>query len=194
MSEPRSQGNARRVLLEERLIGYLDPGAERFLLPINEAGLRTTSSCTGRVTLVEGEWHWLRDEARIVFKTHNEVSLADVARFLARPFDYLWLKVTGPILHVKLPNIVCASPVLQASRDAGFKHSGLIAISEEVIVELVSAVQISAPLKVKGVVTVDPRTLSELVDIANSALRNGWARLGKLSQLLSRLDCQQRTT
>jgi len=48
---PRSSGSPdiKHVLLEERLIGYLDPGAEKFLKPINEGGLTTTSSCTGRI-------------------------------------------------------------------------------------------------------------------------------------------------
>ncbi|MGC9210128.1 MAG: tRNA(Phe) 7-((3-amino-3-carboxypropyl)-4-demethylwyosine(37)-N(4))-methyltransferase [Acidilobus sp.] len=191
---PGSQSDFRRVLLEERLVGYLDPGAERYLIPINEAGIRTSSSCTGRATLVEGEWHWLRDEARIVFKTHSEVSTADIARFLSGPFENLWLKVTGPILHVRLPELGCAARVLQAAREAGFKHSGVISLGKEVVVELLSAVQITIPLKINGVYVVDPRSLGQVVDMTNRALRNGWARLERLSQLLSALDCRQRTS
>ncbi len=179
----------RRVLLEERLIGYLDPGAESYLVPINEGGLRTTSSCTGRITLVEGRWHWLRGGARIVYKSHREVRLAVIATLIARPFDHLWLKVTGPILHVRLPDIDCVHPVLEASRAAGFKHSGVISVKDEVVVELMSAVQISSPLKIHGRVVIDPRSLGELVAEANEALRSGWVRLERLSQLLSRLGC-----
>ncbi len=185
--------DARRALLEERLVGYLDPGAERYLLQINEGGLRTTSSCTGRITVVEGRWHWLRDGARIVYKAHREVEPSILAMLIARPFDDLWLKVTGPILHVRLPDVECVPHVLEASREAGFKHSGAISVKEEVVVELMSAVQISFPLKMRGKVLVDPRSLRDLVEEANEALRDGWARLERLSALLSRLDCRQRT-
>lgn len=183
----------KRVLFEERLIGYLDPGAEDYLLPINESGLRTTSSCTGRIAVVEGKWHWLRDGARIVYKSHREVEPAVIASLVVRPFDNLWFKVTGPILHVRLPGLDCVHPVLEASRAAGFKHSGVISVKDEVVVELMSAIQISAPLKIDGKIVVDPRSLRELIAEANEALRSGWARLERLSQLLSRLGCPSTT-
>ncbi|MCG2881886.1 MAG: hypothetical protein RXN29_01645 [Acidilobus sp.] len=190
---PRSSGSPdiKHVLLEERLIGYLDPGAEKFLKPINEGGLTTTSSCTGRITIVDGKWHWLRDRSRIVFKTHTEISPVDLAYALAGPYDDLWLKVTGPIVHAKAPSLDCAAKVLQAARDAGFKHSGAISLGEEVVLELISAVQITVPLKREGVILVNPTSIYVLARTANEALRDGWRRLERLSGLLSQLGCQE---
>ena len=181
----------RRALLEERLVGYLDPGAEAYLLKMNGAGIVTSSSCTGRITLVEGRWHWLRDEARIVYKSHVEIGPEVLARVMSRPFDYLWLKVTGPIIHAWVPSLECASRVLEAARAAGFKHSGVMHGSPEegYTIELLSAVQISFPLKLGGAYLVSAGALGELARMANEALREGWSRLGRLADSLSSLSC-----
>ncbi len=182
--------NVLKALRNERLIGYLDPGAEKYLAKINKDHLVTTSSCTGRVTIVEGVWPWLRDEARIVYKSHSEVSAVEIAAVISRPFDCLWLKVTGPILHLVTDTIDCGAQVLQAARDAGFKHSGLMSVSEgRYVVELLSAIQISAPLKLNDYFVINASGLGILVDMANRALKEGWRRLRLLTDLLSSVKC-----
>ncbi len=176
------------VIREERLIGYLDPGAEKYLLKLNNKLMQTTSSCTGRITFVEGRWHWLRDSARIVFKTHAKVTVAEVAAVLSKPFNDLWLKVTGPIIHVKVSNYTTASKLLAIAREAGFKHSGVMAMQEGyIMVELLSAVQLSMPVKIGGTWTITPSSIGLLVDVSNSALEEGWRRLSRLSELVERL-------
>ena len=181
----------REVLLEERLVGYLDPGAEEYLLKINGAGVLTSSSCTGRITIVEGRWHWLRDEARVVYKTHKEIGPEVLARVLSRPFDDLWLKVTGPIIHARVPSLECAVKVLEVARSAGFKHSGVLHASprEGYVIELLSAVQITLPLKLDGRFLVSPDALNELAKMANEALHEGWSRLSRLADSLLNITC-----
>lgn len=118
-------GSVEEVLLEERLIGYLDPGAEEVLKRINRPPrIATTSSCTGRITLVDGESHWLRDGARIAYKTHNSISRGEVERVLKRGFKNLWLKVTGPILHLRVEGWECAKSLLEAARKTGLSIAG----------------------------------------------------------------------
>lgn len=188
---PAASPSIKDVLLEERLVGYLDPGAEEYLLKINGAGVATSSSCTGRITIVEGRWHWLRDEARIVYKTHKEIEPEALARVLSRPFGDLWLKVTGPIIHARVPSLECAMKVLEVARSAGFKHSGVLHASPEegYVIELLSAVQISLPLKLEGRYVVSPAMLGELARMANEALHEGWSRLGRLADSLLSLPC-----
>ncbi|MCX8195596.1 MAG: hypothetical protein N3F67_00705 [Acidilobaceae archaeon] len=162
-------------LREERLIGYLDPGAERYLELLNRPLLiATTSSCTGRITVIEGEWHWLRDEARIVFKTHEPVSEEELRRVRSRFSGRLWLKLTGPIVHLRTPSLRCAARVLSHARASGFKHSGLISLSKRGhTVELMSGVQLAFPLL----------SLPEgLAALLNEALLEGRRRLWELSR------------
>ncbi|WP_083774060.1 tRNA(Phe) 7-((3-amino-3-carboxypropyl)-4-demethylwyosine(37)-N(4))-methyltransferase [Acidilobus saccharovorans] len=181
----------RRTLLEERLIGYLDPCAESYLMKLNGPFIRTTSSCTGRITIVEGEWHWLRDSARIVFKTHSKISVYQLASALAKPFDNLWLKVTGPIIHARVYGVETVRQLMLAAREAGFKHSGIMYIDadgKEFVVEMLSAVQLSMPLRSQGLWIVRPDSLSSIVDMANSALEEGWRRLARLSELAMKVQ------
>lgn len=180
-----------KILLEERLIGYLDPCAESYLMKLNGPLIRTTSSCTGRITIIEGKWHWLRDSARVVFKTHSKISVYQLASVLARPFDNLWLKVTGPIIHARVRGAETVRQLMLVAREAGFKHSGIMYIEtdgEEFIVEMLSAVQLSMPLRYQGLWTIRPDLLSTIVDMANSALEDGWRRLARLSELVMRVQ------
>ena len=182
--------NTRAVLLEERIIGYLDPGAERFLIAMNKPPkLYTTSSCTGRITVVEGRYHWLRDEARIVYKTHTPITASELRRVLSRPFRDLWLKATGPIIHLRAATIECALQVLEASRQAGFKHSGIISKGVEgFTIEVMSSLQIHAPLRMDGKDLHTPEALESLASLANHVLEEGWKRLEELSAALPSLE------
>lgn len=181
----------RRLLLEERLVGYLDPGMEDVLARLNSTGwFSTTSSCSGRITVIEGYWPWERRETtRIVFKSHKPVDASLVALVMARGFDNLWLKVTGPIIHARIP-VSCARAVLEVARSSGFKHSGLISIDEtEAVVELVSAVSLTAPLILSGRFLVAGEALEAIVARANEALTEGWKRLRRLADSIPSAGC-----
>jgi Uncharacterized conserved protein len=178
---------------EDRVIGYLDPGVERYLEVFNKPTLLvTTSSCTGRITVVEGLWHWERGEARILYKTHDPVDVDTIAKHSWRAFtSSVWLKVTGPIIHFKTPSLRCASKLLQYARSSGFKHSGLLSLNpvEGHTVEVMSSVQVIVPLRRDGVTLVDRGSLEGIVSTANEALAEGRRRLENLrSKLSSGLD------
>jgi tRNA wybutosine-synthesizing protein 3 len=171
----------RAVLLEERLVGYLDPGAERYLIPLNEPPkLSTTSSCLGRIALVEARYPWLRDDARIVYKTHDPITVEEVKRVLSRPFEDLWLKASGPIIHFKTPEIECAALILEAARSSGFKHSGIISVSSGYTVEVMSSTEFEAPLRIGGKDLYREDSLAAIVKLANETLAEGRKRLEKL--------------
>ncbi len=192
-SMPRSLDE---ILLEERLVGYLDPGAEGVLRVLNSTPkAETTSSCLGRVTIIEGEWPWeRREETRIVLKSHTGVSLERVALIIVRPFENLWLKASGPIIHFRVYTRECAEAILRAAREAGFKHSGAITLAGDpgcCVVEVSSATEVAAPLKLSGRILLSGSALAEVVARANGAVAEGRARLARLLDLLPRVlhDC-----
>ncbi len=176
-------------IYEDRIVGYLDPGAERYLEIFNKPTLlATTSSCTGRITLIEGVWHWEREDARVLYKTHDPIEASTIATHISRPFiDNVWLKVTGPIIHFKTLSIRCASKLLDHARASGFKHSGLISVSPVggYTVEVMSGVQLMVPLKRGGVILIDKGYLESLATMANEALAEGRRRLERLASRLS---------
>ncbi|MCE4603762.1 MAG: hypothetical protein F7B20_02210 [Aeropyrum sp.] len=191
MSAGNSTSSIEAILVEERLIGYLDPGAEEVLLKLNKpAKLETTSSCMGRVSIVEGEWHWMRDEARIVYKTHDTLTLDEVERVLSRPFTDLWLKASGPIIHLKSSSIECAHSLIQLARIHGFKHSGIISAQRggHAVVELMSSLEMSLPLRVRNRDIIREESLVEVVELANRIVNLGRRRLYSLAEVVSSLQ------
>lgn len=186
---PRLKPDINRILYDERVIGYLDPGAEKVLLKLNSKPLLwTTSSCTGRISIVEGLHHWERSRARIVYKTHTTVTLGEVLRVLSRPFKDLWLKATGPIIHFQTPSHNCAFNLLEAARRAGFKHSGVISSSEVYTVEVIAPTRIDAPLRLDWNDLYTMEGLKILVEAANRVLTEGRNRLERLSVVVESLD------
>ncbi len=191
LSAGNSTSSIEAILVEERLIGYLDPGAEEVLLKLNKpAKLETTSSCMGRVSIVEGEWHWMRDEARIVYKTHDTLTLDEVERVLSRPFTDLWLKASGPIIHLKSSSIECAHSLIQLARIHGFKHSGIISAQRggHAVVELMSSLEMSLPLRVRNRDIIREESLVEVVELANRIVNLGRRRLYSLAEVVSSLQ------
>jgi len=179
------------ILIEERLVGYLDPGAEGVLRVLNSMQpVETTSSCLGRVTVIEGEWPWeRREETRIVLKSHIGLTPERVALIISRPFDNLWLKASGPIIHFRVYTRECAESLLRVAREAGFKHSGAITLTGDpgcCVVEVSSPTEIAVPLKLEGRILLTGRALAEVVLRANKVVDEGRARLARLLDLFPR--------
>ena len=180
-----SKRKAAQAIVEERDVGYLDPGIASILEKLNSLpGLATTSSCIGRVALVEGTVHWGRDEdSRILYKTHGEITVEEIMRVVSRGTPDVWLKATGPIMHVRARSLDCAIHLLSLARESGFKHSGIIAHSRGggSVIELLSAAQMAVPLVVGGSpIFSSTRQLALIVEKANMIVREGRVRLAKL--------------
>lgn len=175
-------------LLEERLIGYLDPGAEEVLRMLNTPPLLfTTSSCVGRITVIEGEEHWSRKRARVVYKTHDFITVQELKKVMTRGFSTLWLKVSGPIVHLRTPRLSCALYVLVVARRHGFKHSGVVSRHPRLgyTFEVMSSLQMIAPLRLRGADIVDESKLDLLVLEANKLLKASREKLVSFSRELS---------
>lgn len=188
----RIKKEALESIIEDRIIGYLDPYIDPILIAINEVPLlATTSSCIGRIVIVEGSRYWLRDKARIVYKSHDHITVDDLKRVLRRPFKDLWLIASGPILHIKSPSFSCSLEVIASARESGFKHSGIISAKNFYVIELMSSTQIYMPLRLKGTDLIDERGLEVLVDMANKTVDEGRQRLSRLVEGIRGLrSCQ----
>jgi len=180
-------------LLRERDIGYLDPGIEPMLERINSVpGLATTSTCIGRVTIVEGEWPWERGEeaARIVYKTHTRLTLERLMAALSLGYCNLWLRVSPPLLHVRAASEECALHLLELARRTGHKHSGIISLAGEagIVVEIMSGAQFTLPLTARcaRTVTLSAPSLERLVSLVNETLEENRRRLSSLAESVSR--------
>ncbi|MEM0061130.1 MAG: hypothetical protein QW726_04270, partial [Fervidicoccaceae archaeon] len=108
----------------DREIGYLDPGIEDTLSLINSRKRSyTTSSCIGRITAVDSDYPWRReDEEPVLFKKHGEITVEELKKLIEfEPKKLLWLIVSGPIIHICSRDLEEAKKLLIAARASGFK-------------------------------------------------------------------------
>ncbi|MEM0026308.1 MAG: hypothetical protein QXT53_00020 [Ignisphaera sp.] len=180
---------AYKRFLEDIEIGYVDKDVkELILLVFSKKNIFTTSSCSGRITVVDSLYPWQRDEAFVIFKKHEPVQLNELTSIVEQRHMYrLWLIVSGPIIHFNTVNLTAASKLLNIARSAGFKHSGILSVSSGgIVVEVVSGIWVPFLLKDRdGFVVSD---LPRVVSIANEMLIEGKQRLEKLFKFLRDAD------
>jgi tRNA wybutosine-synthesizing protein 3 len=177
-------------IFEDLEIGYLDVELLPLLVLLNrDVNLFTTSSCSGRITVMDANYPWERDETAIVFKTHGPIASFELEfMYKVPPHKRYWLIVSGPIIHIYSRSIKLALKILQLARRVGFKHSGVMNYSSErgAFIELVTGVYVTQLIRTREIVLVNQRDLEHLARTFNQALIEGKRRLNSLYQELSR--------
>ncbi|HWQ17741.1 MAG TPA: hypothetical protein VNL13_07940 [Sulfolobales archaeon] len=179
-----------RRMNSDLYIGYLDHGIRDLLIDIfNLKDYYPTSSCTGRIIAIDAPAPWKRKESYIVFKKHTEISREDLERLLNIPvISILWVIASGPIIHIMARTPKHAMIILKKVREAGFKHSGLIASSKRgYLVELVTGIWIGIPVKDPVRVLISRNEIEGVVLLLNRALAEGKARLESLRKAIKGL-------
>jgi tRNA wybutosine-synthesizing protein 3 len=175
-------------LWEDLEIGYLDTDildvlVEIFLRPDSFS----VSSCSGRITVLDADYPWSKEEGATVFKKHEPITVSELRSVLARPItSRLWLSVQGPIYHVYTRSMEEAEKLLSIAREAGFKHSGILVPGEHPLVELRTGVRADMLLAADGQPVVAEDKLEMLVSIANDVLAQAKERNRRLFQALRR--------
>ncbi|MEM1842199.1 MAG: hypothetical protein QXV81_05275 [Ignisphaera sp.] len=185
----RKREEAYRRFIEDIEVGYTDRDIVDFIrLVFTKRRIFTTSSCSGRITVVDALYPWLRDEAHILFKKHSGVELSEIENTISRrPLYRYWLIVSGPIIHFNIASLEDVQKLLTVLRESGFKHSGVISISSSgIVVEAVSGVWTPFLLRDGDHITVN--NLSHIVSIANAILAEGKNRLERLFKAFKELE------
>ncbi|MEM3221668.1 MAG: hypothetical protein QXQ97_04750 [Saccharolobus sp.] len=176
-------------IFHDKEIGYLDPDILDFLLAFYKYrdDVYTQSSCSGRITIVDAEMAWDRKNSTIVFKNHLGITLQDMLDILSkRQVHRLWLIVQGPILHLYAKDMNAAWDILKIAREAGFKHSGILANNKKgILVELRTGIKMVHLLRDSNNRNVKEEELDSLVKIANEVLKRGKQKMNLLKDLLS---------
>jgi tRNA wybutosine-synthesizing protein 3 len=173
-------------MLEDKEIGYLDPGIEDLLEAFfKKEGLYTTSSCIGRITILHGIQPWDRNSTSIIFKKHGKITVETILEYLEdASYENLWLRVTGPILHVICKNEEWAQWIIDLARKSGFKHSCIFSLKDEIVVEIMSSIQITIPLKADNTLLVCKDKLSDIASLVNSLWEKGVASAESLKKMV----------
>ncbi len=177
------KGNAMKQLAEAREEGKADEDIAGLVDAINSYdGLYTTSSCAGRVCILQTPKKHDKLRSEWLGKWHRKVTFKDLKDALGKHKKYVaYLQSECPILHVAAKDLDGAQKILFAAQQSGFKRSGIQAINpERVMVEICSTESLEVPLAEAGKRLVDDIYLKYLVTIANYKFASGREKLARL--------------
>lgn len=144
----------------------------------------TTSSCSGRIIVIELEEIGDKEGAEVLGKWHEEVEFEKVKNAIIKNHGkgVVYLMVQSPIFHVVCSNLVKALQLQKIAISSSFKYSSIKSIEKKgkVLIEILSSEQISAPICNNGRVFVTDEYLKFLVNEANITLKKAKEKLGKL--------------
>ncbi|MCD6222157.1 MAG: hypothetical protein J7K12_00520, partial [Thermoplasmata archaeon] len=146
----------------------VDEKAIPIIEKLNEmADFFTTSSCSGRIALLEIPLPGRKRKAKFLGKWHHEISMEDVEKALGKAKNgELWFLVQSPIFHVFTISLKNAKALLHAAIQSGFKYSSIKSINGKVMVEILSTEKMDVPIGKDGKIFVSKEYLSLLTEIA----------------------------
>lgn len=145
----------------------------------------TTSSCAGRITLLERKTSKKLD-AKWLFSSHNPVKFGDVKSALKSESD-VWLMQESCIIHVFCRTIETTERFLLACRRAGFKRSGIISTTNKIMIESMGNEKVEAIVIKDGKVLINDCYLKILVDESNSRMKKNREKMNKFYEELKKV-------
>jgi tRNA wybutosine-synthesizing protein 3 len=148
----------------------------------------TTSSCAGRIILIKEKGK--KQKAGFLFISHEPINFKELEKSLQKAVkktkEVIYLKHEPAILHVACSTIVKAQEIVNASRECGWKKSGIIASKSKIIAEIVSVELLSTPAAIDGKIIINEKYLKFLVSEANNKLNLTRKKIKKLGDFLKR--------
>ena len=143
----------------------------------------TTSSCSGRIVVLQLPKKGKKKDAQFLFQSHTLVKTQRIKNELEGYVgkDPLIFKEEGPILHIAARTLDDAENLIRLGQHSGFKRSTIITVKKKIVVELRSMEQLEAPIFDKHLLITD-EYLACLVKCANEKLRKGWKQIHKLEE------------
>ncbi len=168
--------------------------ADKEILPIltliNQVkGCYTTSSCSGRIVILEIPQIGDKQKASFLGKWHRKVDLKEIQTALQKvKKGYVWFIAQSPIIHIVTDEIETADRILKIALGCGFKNSGLKSIRRKIVIEICSTERLDAPIGLNGFIYNEDNYLQILVDISNDILEKSKGKLarfkGKLIEIV----------
>lgn len=94
----------------------------------------------------------------------------------------VWFHQEAIILHVCCKKLSDANRLLLASKQAGFKRSGITSLGKRIIVEIVGSSHFETPVAKDGKILVSKELLAVLVAAANKRLKKNFTRIRTFSK------------
>lgn len=171
----------------------VDPGVINILNLLNkDDDYYTTSSCEGRIQLIQMDHIGDKKNSKVLGKWHSEVdkSIFSEALSVWDGKGHLYLLAQSPIFHVCCRDLQSALQLQQIASENGFRYTCIRSMRlrgadvERVTVELLTSLRLDIPIAHDGVVLPDPGHMEYLVDHCNEVMAAMKDRLATLEEVL----------
>lgn len=146
----------------------------------------TSSSCSGRIVLIEKELGE-KKSAKIIFASHDAANHDNIKSHLKKiDKKPIWFKQESAILHICCKSVEDARMLIQAARDSGLKRAGIISIGHKIIVEIIGTENIETIVADKGSMLVEDSYLKRLASEGNKKLESNLKTLARFYNSLKK--------
>jgi len=155
----------------------------------------TSSSCAGRIVLLEIPQIGDKKNARFIGKWHRTIEPDEILSVAKKAkTGQLWLLAQPPIFHIAANNNETADKMVKIANASGFKNSGVKSTRRKIIVEVCSTERLDAPIGRDGLLFCSDEHLQLLVDIANEVIEKSTVKLHRFEQKLKKYLSTHKTT
>ncbi|WP_297467313.1 hypothetical protein [Thermococcus sp.] len=185
----KAKREALKSLFTAMLDGKVDEDIIDLLLLINSIkGIYTTSSCSGRIGIIEEPSLGAKPLSRWLIKVHREMTFPEAKRALEQAESGLiFLKSQPPIFHVVAEDLEKAKKLHELGLASGFKYTTFKVISNRYLVEINGTEYLTVPLGRDGKIMVSDNYLRFALEIGNSMLKRSKGRLPRLFKNFEKL-------
>ncbi|WP_297500818.1 hypothetical protein [Thermococcus sp.] len=185
----KAKREALKSLFTAMIEGEVDEDIIGLLLLINSIdGIYTTSSCSGRIGIIEEPALGAKPLSRWLVKEHRPIEFEEAKRALKKAREgVIFLKSQPPIFHVVAEDIERAKRLHELGLASGFKYTTFKAISKRYLVEINATEYLTTPLGRDGRVLVEDEYLQFAIEIGNSMLKRSKGRLPRLKKNFEKL-------
>jgi len=167
----------------------VDEGIIRILDIINKTdNYYTSSSCFGRIVLLEIPRIGDKKNAKFLGKWHRKIKTEEILKALNKAEKgQLWLLAQSSIIHLSAKTIEAADKILKIAYSCGFKHSGFKTIENNIVVEICSTERLDAPVGMDKKIFCNNNHLDLLVNISNEIIDKSNKKLNKFEEKLKEI-------
>ncbi len=148
----------------------------------------TSSSCAGRIVIIELPELGDKREAKFLGKWHREIEYIEIKKAIkSANYGMIWLLAQSPIIHVNSKSNLSADKLIKIAISSGFKNSGIKSFSGNIVIEICSTERLDSPIGYNGLLFCNPKHLKLIVDISNTIIKRSKRKLNILENNLKKV-------
>jgi tRNA wybutosine-synthesizing protein 3 len=174
-----SKENALKKLNKAYYENQLDEDIEGIVKLINlNKNYYTSSSCAGRIVIIELPKIGDKKEANFLGKWHREIKYIEAKKALeSGKSGMIWLLAQSPILHIITKSNIFADNLIKIAISSGFKNSGIKSITNNIVIEICSTERLDSPIGENGLLFSSQKHFKLLINVSNHIIKRSRKKL-----------------